>query len=108
MKNFIDVGAGVIDSDYRGELGIILFSFGDEDFVINMGDKIAQLIFEKIKTPTVKEVDSLEGTRREDKGYGSTGISADGSELIQDIKNSSTGQSNNSSQKTEKTQNQRM
>ena len=73
MKKFIDVGAGVIDSDYRGELGVILFNFGNEDFVVNQGDKIAQLIFEKIKTPTVKEVDSLEGTGRGDKGYGSTG-----------------------------------
>ena len=47
LKIFIDVGAEVIDSYYRGELRIILFNFGDEDFVINMGDEIAQLIFEK-------------------------------------------------------------
>ena len=47
LKKFIDVGAGVIDSDYRGELGVILFNFGEEDFVINMGDKIAQPIFLK-------------------------------------------------------------
>ena len=38
---FIDIGAGVIDSDYRGEIGVILFNFGDEDFVVNMGDRIA-------------------------------------------------------------------
>ena len=55
LKKFIDVGAGVIDADYRGELGVILFNFGNEDFVINQGDKVAQLIFEKIKTPTVKK-----------------------------------------------------
>ena len=48
---FIDIGAGVIDSDYRGEIGVILFNFGDEDFMVNMGDKIAQLIFEKNKDP---------------------------------------------------------
>ena len=42
LKKFIDVGAGVIDSDYRGELGVILFNFSDGGFVINMGDKIAQ------------------------------------------------------------------
>ena len=47
LKKFIDVGAGVIDSDYRGKLGVILFNFSNEDFVINMGDRIAQLIFEK-------------------------------------------------------------
>ena len=49
LKKFIDVGAGVIDSDYRGEIGVVLFNFGEDDFVVNMGDKIAQLIFEKIK-----------------------------------------------------------
>ena len=47
LKKFIDVGAGVIDSDYRGEIGVILFNFGNKDFVVNMGDKIAQLIFGK-------------------------------------------------------------
>ena len=52
--------AGVVDSDYRGELGVVLFNFGEEDFVVNMGDKIAQLIFEKIKTPEIKETNSLE------------------------------------------------
>ena len=48
-KKFIYVGARVIDSDCRGEVGVILFNFGSEDLVVNMGDKIAQLIFEKIK-----------------------------------------------------------
>ena len=45
LKKFIDVGAGVVDEDYRRELGVVLFNFRDEDFYINMGDKIAQLIF---------------------------------------------------------------
>ena len=67
-------GSRVIDSNYRGEVGVILFNFGSEDLVVNMGDKIAQLIFEKIKTPVIKEVDSLDGTSRGDKGFGSTGI----------------------------------
>ena len=44
LKKFLDVGAGVIDADYRGELGVILFNFGSEDFTVSMGDKIAQLI----------------------------------------------------------------
>ena len=73
-----------------------------------LGDKIAQLIFEKIKTLTTKEVNILEGTRRGDRGYGNTGINANKSEFIQNIKNSSIGQSNSSDQKTEKTQNQKM
>ena len=62
LKKFIDIGAGVIDADYRGEVGVILFNFSDQDFVVNMGDRIAQIIFEKIKTPQIKELDSLEGT----------------------------------------------
>ena len=77
VKKFIDVGAGVIDSDYRGELGVVLFNFSNEDFCINMGDRIAQLVFEKIKTPEIKEVTELEGTDRGSKGYGSSGVSAE-------------------------------
>ena len=73
LKKFIDVGAGVIDADYRGEVGVVLFNFGEEDFVVNMGDRIAQLIFEKIKTPVIKGLDVLEGTDRGVKVYGSTG-----------------------------------
>ena len=63
--------------------------------MINQGDKVAQLIFEKIKTPTVKEVDSLEGTGRGDRGYGSTGIS--GSQPGQ-LKTSGPNQDSNSDQ----------
>ena len=65
LKKFIDVGAGVIDSDYRGEIGVVLFNFGNDDFVVNMGDKIAQLIFERIKTPELKETNELRETGRE-------------------------------------------
>ena len=65
---------------------MILFNFGSEDFAVNMGDKIAQLIFEKIKTPEIKEVNELEETGRGSKGYGSTGLSADQLKLNQDIK----------------------
>ena len=70
------MGARVIDSEYRGELGVVLFNFSNKDFCINMGDRIAQLVFEKIKTPEIKEVTELEGTDRGSKGYGSIGISA--------------------------------
>lgn len=56
-KNFIDVGAGVVDEDYRGPLGIILFNFSDVDFVIKVGDRVAQLVLEKIATPDVVEVE---------------------------------------------------
>ena len=46
-KNFLDIGAGVIDSDYRGEIGVILFNFDDMDFVVNMGDRIEQLFLKR-------------------------------------------------------------
>ena len=86
QKKFIDVGAGVVDSDYRGELGVILFNFSEEDFVVNMGDKIARLSFEEIKIPAIKETDSLEGTGRGGKGYGSTRINSGQSTQDQDDK----------------------
>ena len=78
IKNFVDVGAGVIDADYRGEVGVILFNFSNDSFVVNMGDRIAQLVIEKIKTPQVKELVSLDGTDRGTKGFGSTGQNAVG------------------------------
>ena len=59
LKKFIDVSVGFIGRDYRGEVGVVLFNFGSEDFTVNLGDKIAQLIFEKIKTPVIKEVDNF-------------------------------------------------
>ncbi|SPO24430.1 probable dUTP pyrophosphatase [Ustilago trichophora] len=72
-KHGIDTGAGVIDEDYRGLLGVLLFNFGDAEFTINEGDRIAQLIIEKISTPEVEEVESLDETLRGAGGFGSTG-----------------------------------
>ena len=92
LKKFIDVGACVVDSDYRGELGVILFNFGDEKFLVNMGDNIAQLVFEKMKTPPVKETNELDGTGRGDNGYGSTGISSE-PKINQHVKSSNSDQS---------------
>ena len=74
LKKFIDVGAGVVDSDYRGEVGVVLFNHGDQDFVVKMGDRIAQLILEKIDTPPVEEVQALDNTVRGAGGFGSTGV----------------------------------
>ena len=56
LSNQIDVGAGVIDADYRGNVGIILFNHGNDDFKINAGDRIDQLICEKIVYADVVEV----------------------------------------------------
>lgn len=73
LKNGIDVGAGVVDSDYRGEICVILFNFGQEDFKIKKGDKIAQIIFEKVAIPVLFEVKELDSTYRGSGGFGSTG-----------------------------------
>eukprot|EP00470_Lotharella_oceanica_P015715 CAMPEP_0170198924 /NCGR_PEP_ID=MMETSP0040_2-20121228/69056_1 /TAXON_ID=641309 /ORGANISM="Lotharella oceanica, Strain CCMP622" /LENGTH=77 /DNA_ID=CAMNT_0010448993 /DNA_START=500 /DNA_END=733 /DNA_ORIENTATION=+ len=73
-KNFIDIGAGVIDSDYRGPLKVLLFNFGNEDYQVSEGDKIAQLILEKICIAAVTEVKELDSTKRGVGGFGSTGV----------------------------------
>lgn len=73
-KHSIDVGAGVIDEDYRGPLNVILFNFSEQDFEVKPGDRIAQLICEKIEQTTVEEVSNLDDTERGTKGFGSTGV----------------------------------
>ena len=73
-KNFIDVGAGVIDEDYRGEVGVILFNHSKVDFVVKTGDRIAQLIIEKITPTVIEEVKELDETDRGEGGFGSTGV----------------------------------
>lgn len=73
-KNHIDVGAGVIDADYRGNVGVILFNHGEDEFKVTKGDRVAQLILEKIITPPVVEVEDLDATERGAGGYGSTGV----------------------------------
>ncbi|KDN52375.1 Deoxyuridine 5-triphosphate nucleotidohydrolase mitochondrial precursor [Tilletiaria anomala UBC 951] len=72
-KHGIDVGAGVVDADYRGLLGILLFNFTDEDFTIKAGDRIAQLVLERICMADIQEVENLDETARGAGGFGSTG-----------------------------------
>ena len=74
LKKFIDVGAGVVDANCHGEVGVVLFNHGDQDFEVKMGDRIAQLILEKIDTPPVEEVQALGDTVRGTGGFGSTGV----------------------------------
>ena len=64
---------GTIDSDYRGELKIILFNHGERDFIINNGDRIAQMILVPIFKMEFEEVDNLPDTVRGQGGFGSTG-----------------------------------
>jgi dUTP pyrophosphatase len=72
-KHCIQVGAGVIDPDYTGEIKVVLFNHGVEDFEIKKGDRIAQLILERCETPLIKEIGLLEETIRGSDGFGSTG-----------------------------------
>ena len=64
---------GTIDSDYRGELKIILFNHGNKDFIVNNGDRIAQMVLVPILKMEFEEVDSLPDTIRGQGGFGSTG-----------------------------------
>ena len=70
----IDVAAGVIDRDYRGPVGVILVNNGTSDFIVNSGDRIAQLIVERIADVDIQKVDSVDTTTRGTGGFGSTGI----------------------------------
>ncbi len=73
-KNGIDVLAGVIDSDYRGDIGVILHNTDKNiDFTVKKGDRIAQIIFEACYTATLNNVDNLDNTLRQAGGFGSTG-----------------------------------
>ena len=72
-KHMIDTGAGVIDADYRGQVKVLLFNHGEKDFEVREGDRIAQLVLERIYTPEVVEVDALEESVRGKGGFGSTG-----------------------------------
>ena len=74
-KNGIDVLAGVIDSDYRGDIGVILYNTDkDINFTVKKGDRIAQIIFEACYTATLNNIDTLDNTLRQTGGFGSTGI----------------------------------
>jgi dUTP pyrophosphatase len=73
-KHFIDTGAGVIDADYRGEVKVLLFNHSDKDFEVAKGDRVAQLVLERIYTPEIVEVQDLEESVRGAGGFGSTGV----------------------------------
>ena len=64
---------GTIDADYRGEVKVILFNFGNDSFVITMNMRIAQMVFAKVEHAELEESASLEETERSDGGFGHTG-----------------------------------
>ena len=76
LHQFIGIGGGVIDFDYTGNVGVILFNHSFEQFRVNKGDRIAQLIVEKISYPTLIEVDEIDKIGKGSRGanrFGSSG-----------------------------------
>lgn len=74
-KNGVGVlnSPGTIDSDYRGEIKVILFNFGEEDFVIKRGDRIAQMVLSKVYLADLKITEDLNSSQRGEGGFGHTG-----------------------------------
>ena len=79
FKNGITVlnSPGTIDSDYRGEVGVIIINHGSEIIFINHGDRIAQMIVSQLIQAELEEIDSLSITERGEGGFGSTGVKND-------------------------------
>lgn len=75
LKHGISVlnSPGTIDSDYRGDIGIILVNLSNKDFIVNNGDRIAQIVIAKHEFPIFVETKELEISKRGEKGFGSTG-----------------------------------
>ena len=73
VRHSIDVLAGVVDRDYTGNIAVVLINLGHLPYRVRRGDRIAQLICEKITVPEVMEVSALPSTARGARGFGSTG-----------------------------------
>lgn len=65
---------GTIDADYRGEVGVILINHGTEPFIVERGDRIAQLVFQWVPRVQFVQVESLDDTERGSGGFGHTGV----------------------------------
>jgi dUTP pyrophosphatase len=73
LKSSITTMAGVIDSNYRGEIKVVLTNLGKEPFSITKGSKIAQIIINKVEAPEIQEGPVSTDTERGEKGFGSSG-----------------------------------
>ena len=69
----LDIGAGVIDQDYRGNLKILLINNGTTSYEVREGERVAQLLVKPILNPTIKTMEELTESTRGDRGFGSTG-----------------------------------
>ena len=65
---------GTIDADYRGEIGVVLVNHSDEDFVVNPGERVAQMVIAQYEQAVLQTVDTLDETERGEGGYGHTGV----------------------------------
>lgn len=65
---------GTIDADYRGEIGVVLVNLSNEEFVVNPGERIAQMVIAKYEQAVLQSVDTLDQTERGEGGYGHTGV----------------------------------
>ena len=74
LKNGIKTMAGVIDSCYRGEIGIVLVNLSGQDYKIEKGQKIAQMLIQKIERAEIEEARELSETKRGEGRFGSTGL----------------------------------
>ena len=74
LKHSIDIGAGVIDEDYTGPVGILMINHSTQDFTIETGDRIAQLILERIANEPIIITSELSNSSRGNQGFGSTGV----------------------------------
>ena len=74
LNNFIQIGGGVIDNDYRGNVGVLIFNHGHSDFQVKKHDRIAQIIVEKNFYPKIVITNSLDETVKNSSGFGSSGL----------------------------------
>lgn len=74
VKGGVKTMGGVIDSNFRGQIGVIMTNLNSKDYKIKKGDKVAQILIQKIECPMIEEVEELDDTDRGDGRYGSTGM----------------------------------
>jgi dUTP pyrophosphatase len=65
---------GTIDSDYRGEIKLIVINLGDKEYTLKRGERVAQIVFARVIKPEILEVEILDGTDRGEGGFGHTGV----------------------------------
>ncbi len=73
-KSGLKTGGGVIDSNYRGEIGVVIHNFSQESFKVEKGMRIAQMLIQPVEQREIVEVEELESSSRGENGFGSTGL----------------------------------